>query len=141
MKNKNKTSVVTSVLGNNSEILILRRSLFTKSMQNKWAGISGYLEPGEDLLSRALLEIYEETKIHRHHLILNRILDQISVQIRNDNILLIQPFYFLTSTRKVILNWEHSEYQWINSSDMEKYGFVPKFYEILKICFNKSFYY
>ena len=65
-------------------------------MQNKWAGVSGYMEPGEDLLSRALLEIYEETRIDKHDLILYTILDRISVHIRADTIFVIQPFYFLS---------------------------------------------
>ena len=139
IKNKNNNAlVVTSILRNDNEILVLRRSLSTKSMQNKWAGISGYVEPGEDLLSRALREIYEETKINKHEMILCKILNQICVEIEPNYILLIQPFYFLASTRKVILNWEHEEFHWISSCDIDKYEFVPKLYEILKTCFNRS---
>ena len=130
--------MVTSILRNDNEILVLRRSLSTKSMQNKWAGISGYVEPGEDLLSRALREIYEETKINNHEMILCKILNQICVEIKPNYILLIQPFYFLASTRKVILNWEHEEFRWISSCDIDRYEFVPKLYEILKTCFNRS---
>ena len=129
--------IVTSVLANDNKILILKRSLSTKTMQNKWGGISGYLEPGEDLLSRSLLEIYEETKIDKHDLILYKILDQFSLQIKADTIFLIQPFYYLSHTQKVILNWEHIEYRWINLSDIDKYEFVPRFNEILKYCFDR----
>lgn len=138
LKHKKISSVITAVLGNDNEILILRRSLSTRSMQNKWAGISGYLEPGEDLLSRALVEIYEETKIYKNQVILNKILDPICVEIKTDKLLFIQPFYFLTSTRRVILNWEHIEYRWISWHHMYSYEFVPKFLEILKFCFNQS---
>jgi hypothetical protein len=106
-------------------------------MQNKWGGISGYMEPGEDLLSRSLLEIYEETKIDKHDLILYKILDQISLQIKADSIFLIQPFYYLSHTQKVILNWEHIEYRWISLSDIDKYDVVPRFNEILKNCFDR----
>ncbi|VFJ13032.1 NUDIX domain-containing protein [Candidatus Nitrosocosmicus franklandus] len=134
---KNKTIVVTSILGNDNEILILHRNSTTKSMQNKWAGISGYLEPSEDLLSRALVEIYEETRIQKHQIIMDKILDPISVEIIPDMILLIQPFYFFTSSRKVILNWEHTEYHWINSYEIDNYEFVPKFKELLEICFSR----
>ncbi|HKR73363.1 MAG TPA: NUDIX domain-containing protein [Candidatus Nitrosocosmicus sp.] len=129
--------IVTSVLANDNKILILKRSLSTKTMQNKWGGISGYMEPGEDLLSRSLLEIYEETKIDKHDLILYKILDQISLQIKADTIFLIQPFYYLSHTQKVILNWEHIEYRWISLSDIDKYEFVPRFNEILKNCFDR----
>ena len=137
IQDKNKSSlIVTSVLGNDDKFLILNRSLSTKTMQNKWAGISGYMEPGEDLLSRALLEIYEETKIDKHDLILYKILDRISIHIRADTIFVIQPFYFLSHTQKVILNWEHIEYRWIGLPDIDKYEYVPRFSEILKKCFD-----
>jgi 8-oxo-dGTP diphosphatase len=136
IKKQNKTYLtVTSVLRNGNKILILKRSPSTKTMQNVWAGISGYLESSEDLLSRALFEIYEETKINRNELILDKILDQITVNIKPDLTLLIQPFYFLATTRDVILNWEHTEFRWISSYELDEYEFVPRLYEILKFCF------
>ncbi|MDQ2685304.1 MAG: NUDIX domain-containing protein [Thermoproteota archaeon] len=139
IKRQKKTSlIVTSILRNGNEILILKRSPRTKTMQNLWAGISGYLEPSEDLLSRALIEIYEETKITGKELILYKILDQITVKIKPDTILLIQPFYFLSSTRTILLNWEHTEFRWINSYDLDDYKFVPMLKEILKFCFDRS---
>jgi hypothetical protein len=36
--------VVTSVLKNQNEVLVLRRSIKVKTMQEKWAVVSGYLE-------------------------------------------------------------------------------------------------
>lgn len=139
MKRQKKTSlIVTSILRNGNEILILKRSPRTKTMQNLWAGISGYLEPSEDLLSRALVEIYEETKINGKELILDKILNQISINIKPDLTLIIQPFYFLSSTRTILLNWEHTEFRWINSYDLDNYKFVPMLKEILKFCFDRS---
>ena len=70
---KKTSMVVTSVLKNQNEVLILRRSMKVKTMQEKWAGVSGYLEKNEDLLSRALIEIYEETRINKDELILRKI--------------------------------------------------------------------
>lgn len=139
MKRPKKTSlIVTSILRNGNEILILKRSPRTKTMQNLWAGISGYLEPSEDLLSRALVEIYEETKINGKELILDKILNQITINIKPDLTLIIQPFYFLSSTRTLLLNWEHTEFRWINSYDLDNYKFVPMLKEILKFCFDRS---
>lgn len=139
MKRQKKTSlIVTSILRNGNEILILKRSPRTKTMQNLWAGISGYLEPSEDLLSRALVEIYEETKINGKELILDKILNQITINIKPDLTLIIQPFYFLSSTRTILLNWEHTEFRWIDSYDLDNYKFVPMLKEILKFCFDRS---
>src|SRR4029079_1113698 len=110
---KKPSMVVTSVLKNQNEVLVLRRSKEVKTMQEKWAGVSGYLEKNEDLLSRALTEIYEETRINKNGLILRKIFDRSNVQIHNELMIIIQPFCFVSSTRKVVIDWEHSDYYWI----------------------------
>lgn len=136
--NINNPIVVTSILKNNSEILILQRSNEVKSMQREWAGISGYYEENEDLLSRALIEIYEETQITKNDLILRKIFDQIHIHIRNDIVLIVQPICFYSTTKKVVLNWEHSRYQWIKENEIDKFNFVPKLKSILLRCFKMN---
>ena len=65
----NYTNIVTSFLKNDNKILILKRSDKVKSMRNLWAGISGIIEK-DDLspLSRAEIEIFEETGIKREQI-------------------------------------------------------------------------
>jgi len=135
---RNKPSmVVTSVLKNQSEVLILHRSMKVKTMQEKWAGVSGYLETNEDLLSRALIEIYEETRINKDELILRKIFNQLNVHIHNELMVIIQPFCFVSNTRKVILDWEHSDYYWINYNEMDNFDYVPRFKEIILWCLKE----
>ncbi|MDN5844909.1 MAG: NUDIX domain-containing protein [Candidatus Nitrosocosmicus sp.] len=129
--------VVTSVLKNQNEVLVLRRSIKVKTMQDKWAGISGYLEKNEDLLSRALTEISEETRINKDELILRKIFNQLNVQIHNELLLIIQPFCFVSNTRKVALDWEHSDYAWINHKELDNFDFVPRFKEIITRCLKE----
>jgi len=129
--------VVTSVLKNQNEILVLRRSMKVKSMQKKWAGVSGYLEKNEDLLSRALIEIYEETRINKDELILRKIFNQFAVQIHNELIIIIQPFCFVSNTRNVVLDWEHSDYYWMNKKEMDNFEFVPRLRQIISRCFEE----
>ena len=130
----NPSIVVTSVLKNHNEVLILRRSKKVKTMQEKWAGVSGYLEKNEDLLSRALTEIYEETQINKDNLTLRKIFNQLNVPIHNELMIIIQPFCFVSKTRKVILDWEHSDHYWINYNEMDNFDFVPRFKEIILWC-------
>jgi 8-oxo-dGTP pyrophosphatase MutT (NUDIX family) len=111
---KKTSMVVTSVLKNQNEVLVLRRSMKVKTMKEKWAGVSGYLEKNEDLLSRALIEIYEETRINKDELILRKIFNQFGVQIHNELMIIIQPLCFVSNTRNVVLDWEHSDYYWMN---------------------------
>ena len=134
---KKPSMVVTSVLKNQNEVLVLRRSMKVRTMQDKWAGVSGYLEKNEDLLSRALIEIYEETRINKDDLILRKIFDQLNVQINNDLMIIIQPFCFFSNTRKVVLDWEHSDYYWISHNEIDNFDFVPRFKQIISRCFEE----
>ena len=134
---KKTSMVVTSVLKNQNEVLVLRRSKEVKTMQEKWAGVSGYLEKNEDLLSRALIEIYEETRINKDELVLRKIFDRSNVQIHNELMINIQPFCFVSSTRKVVLDWEHSDYYWINQKEIDNFDFVPRFKEIISRCLKE----
>lgn len=136
--NHNKPSiVVTSVLKNQNEVLVLRRSNKVKTLQEKWAGVSGYLEKYDDLLSRALTEIYEETGINKDELILRKIFNQLDVQIHDELLIIIQPFGFVSNTRKVVLDWEHSDYAWINHREMDNFDFVPRLKEIITRCLKE----
>ena len=134
---KKTSMVVTSVLKNQNEVLVLRRSTKVKTMQEKWAGVSGYLEKNEDLLSRALIEIYEETRINKDELILRKIFNQFGVQIHNELMIIIQPFCFVSNTRNVVLDWEHSDYYWMNKKEMDNFEFVPRLKQIISRCFEE----
>ena len=131
----NKTMVVTSIIGNENNILILKRSKKVKSFKHKWGGVSGYFEKNEDLLSRALIEIYEETKINKDSLTLRKILRQITIELEKGKSIIIQPFYFYSKSKNVSMNWEHSEHRWITKNQLDNYETVPKLAQILYECF------
>ncbi len=81
----NNTIVVTAIIEYDNKILILKRSEKVKSFKFKWAGVSGFFEKNEDLLSRVLLEIYEEIKLNKEDLILKKIQKQITLTIEMEN--------------------------------------------------------
>ncbi len=135
VNNKN-TIVVTSIIKNRNEILILKRSKKVKTFPGRWAAISGYYEKNEDLLSRALIEIYEETKINKENLILIKILNKTKVIIESNKGLIVQPFCFYSNTRNIFLDWEHNDYKWITKDELNNYELVPKLQEMLFECFQ-----
>jgi 8-oxo-dGTP diphosphatase len=131
-----KIMVVTSIIENKNRILILKRSERVKSFRHKWACVSGYFEKNEDLLSRALIEIYEETKIDKRDLILKKILNETIIKIKDEKILTIQPFFFSSKTKNISMNWENSEFRWIKKDQIKNYETVPKLTELLLYCFT-----
>ena len=127
------TDIVTSFLKDNEKILLLKRSNKVKSMKCLWAGISGILEKNETPLSRAKIEIFEETGIKEEQIELVNAAKQMKVlspQYKNHE-WNIFPFLFKIENPYVKLNWENSEFKWINVNELENYETVPNLDKIL----------
>ena len=103
-------------------------------MKNLWAGISGIIEK-DDLspLSRAEIEIFEETGIRREQINLLKESQQmkiVSVQYKNHE-WNVFPFLFKVENPEIKLNWENSEFEWVKPSNIVNYKTVPSLDKIL----------
>tara|TARA_B100001245_G_scaffold71902_1_gene50924 strand:+ start:724 stop:1047 length:324 start_codon:yes stop_codon:yes gene_type:complete len=103
-------------------------------MKNLWAGVSGIIEKDDTSpLSRAKIEIFEETGIKQEQINLLKKSQQmkiISAQYKNHE-WNIFPFLFKVENPKIKLNWENSEFEWINPSNIVNYQTVPSLEKIL----------
>lgn len=126
------TRIVTSFLKNQEKILILKRSKHV-SMQGLWGGVSGIIEGNEEPLSRARIEIFEETGIEQEMITLLKNSKEIQIKSIHypNHQWLVHPFLFSTNESKIRLNWENSEFQWINPNDLLKFQTVPSLDEVL----------
>jgi len=127
------TRIVTSFIKNNNKILILKRSSKVRSMKGLWAGVSGIIENNEKPLDRAKIEIFEEIGIKENKIKLIKNIEKIiisSPQYKNHE---WEVFSFLFETKdvKIKLNWENSEFKWIQSDEIKNYETVPNLDRIL----------
>ena len=98
-----------------------------------WSGISGIIENDEEPLERAKIEIFEEVGINENEirlLIIGNEIDIISKQYKNHK-WHVFPFLFETNNLKIKLNWENSDFKWINPSEMKKFSVVPDLEKVL----------
>ena len=135
MKNSNLrfTNIVTSFIKNDDKILILKRSDKVKSMKCLWAGVSGIIENNETPLTRAKIEIFEEAGIHEVQIELLKAIQQIKIsspQYKNHE-WNIFPFLFKAKNPEIKLNWENSEFRWIEPNEIKNYETVPELEKIL----------
>ena len=128
-----RTNVVTSFLNYNNKILILKRSEKIKTMKGLWSGISGIIENNETPISRAKIEIFEEAGISEKHITLIKSTKELiieSPQYKNQQ-WIIFPFFFTTDTNSIKLNWENSDFRWIEVGQLKEFNTVPSLERIL----------
>ena len=105
-----------------------------KSMKCLWAGVSGIIEKNDTTpLARAKTEIFEETGINESEIELLKANERIKIeaaQYKNHE-WNIFPFLFSTKNSKIKLNWENSDFKWIEPNEIKNYETVPELEKIL----------
>lgn len=129
------TDIVTSFVRDkeSGKILIVRRSNKVRSMRDMWSGISGVIEGREEPLTRAKIEIFEETGITEDKLRLVKRTNKMRIdspQYKNHE-WLVFSFLFETHDTNICLNWENSDYRWIDIDELGSYETVPDLERVL----------
>jgi predicted aconitase with swiveling domain/8-oxo-dGTP pyrophosphatase MutT (NUDIX family) len=120
--------VVTCIVRNRGRILLLKRSDKVGSYRGQWAGVSGYVEHGEEEEAAARRELEEELGRGRAHLA-KRIEPQ---RFRDGDVVwCVHAFLFDLKDRSVRMDWEHQTLEWIVPEDVAKYQTVPGLREIV----------
>jgi len=121
MDTKKVNEVISAFLQNKEKILLLKRSQKLFLYPNKWNCIAGYVNEINPL-ERAYKEIKEETGIARKNLkLLKKGKKLLIIDKKLKRKWIVYPFLFESLTKKVKLDWEHSEARWIKPKDMIKF--------------------
>lgn len=123
-----ENDVTTSIMKHGERVLILKRSQKVGTNRGKWAGVSGYVEPGESPDQTAPREIREELSIGEFTLVGKA--DPITIR-EEGHIWTIHPYLFETATEDVVTDWEHTEHRWVLPSEVKDYDTVPGFGKLL----------
>jgi 8-oxo-dGTP pyrophosphatase MutT (NUDIX family) len=134
--------VVTCVVASEGKILILRRSDLVRTYRGQWGGVAGYVEPGEQPLQTAMKELHEETGL---------LPDQVALVVKGEPISfsdvydgekydwVIHPFLFqMLKHIEPTIDWEHSEYRWVNPKELSTYKTVPHFTNTVQELWRKK---
>lgn len=123
-------SVVTCILTKGDKFLILKRSGKVGTFRGRWAGVSGYVEVGEEPIETALKEMSEEVGVD-DALLLRR---AESIVVRSgDTVWEIHPFLFEVANGEVATDWEHTEHRWITLEELPDFDTVPGFDRVMKV--------
>ena len=129
-----ESHVVTCFVENSGKVLLLKRSGQVGSYQQRWAGVSGYLETNNTPLAQAFEELREEVALYPADLAIEKEGDPLEViDEKLGKKWIVHPFRFLLAQAgKIKTDWEHTEYRWVKPDDIEHYQTVPNLYEAWK---------
>jgi len=123
--------VVTCFLERDGKIMILRRSERVGTYRGKWAGVSGYIEPGSTPQQQAWTEIREEAGLDRDDVELvqeGETLEVVDSELSRKWI--VHPFRFrVLNPEKIRIDWEHTEARWTAPEDIGRHHTVPRLLE------------
>ncbi len=103
------------------------------SYRGSWAGVSGYVEQGEEPLDTALKEVEEETGLKLDRGALLKSGEPLPVYDKVKKVLwLVHPFLFKAPTGRITLDWEHEAYAWIKPAALKNYSTVPRLADALE---------
>ena len=106
--------VVTCFLRRGDRVLVLKRSMGVKTNKGRWAGVSGYVEPGEVPRETAYKELAEEISATPEQVSLVREAPPLTfLDDEHDTTWVVHPFLFDDQGVEVVLDWEHIEFAWV----------------------------
>ena len=123
--------VVTCFLTANDKILLLKRSGQVGTYKGLWAAVSGYMDKPAD--EQAWIEISEETGLTRKEAqMLTRGQPQEVLDIALRTRWIVHPYLFkVTRLDAIKIDWEHTEYRWIDPAVIRNFNVVPGLEEAL----------
>jgi len=126
--------VITVFVKYKNKILLLKRSNKVRVYQNKWNTVAGYLDELKPIREKVFEEIKEELGIDKSNvstIIFGKTYEFIDNEVNKTWI--VHPVLIeLKSKPEIKLDWEHTEYKWIEPRELKKFDIVPKLEESLK---------
>jgi 8-oxo-dGTP pyrophosphatase MutT (NUDIX family) len=131
--------VVTSFLMRGTQVLILKRSLGVKTNKGKWAGCSGYVEVDESPRETAYKELEEEVSARPEQIRLIREAEPLTfLDVEHDTEWVVHPFLFEDLGVQVELDWEHTEFRWIEPEDLASFDTVASLRRTLEAALDSK---
>ena len=115
------------------ELLLVRRSERVRTYRGRWAGVSGYVEPGATPLEQAYVELREETRLVETDLALLRVGTPLPVHDAAAGLeWVVHPFLFLvTAPERIQTDWEAQDMRWVAPDEVARLETVPGLAEAL----------
>jgi isopentenyldiphosphate isomerase len=131
-----KAAVLTIFIKHQQKILLLKRSDKVLTYKEKWNTVAGYLDEIAPIKNKIYEELEEELNIKTDNIALIRIGSHFEFfdSVISKTWIVFSVLVSLHQKPDIHLDWEHTNYQWIDPEDLDEYKTVPK----LMISFQHS---
>ena len=123
-KKKFKAAMVV-VLNDDKKVLLLKRSVSSNWMPEKWAIPGGHIEKGESPKDAALRETKEET---------NLTLEDVDKLQEREQVII---FCSVCHSGEVKIDFEHTDWAWVSYDEIDNYDITPKLKQTVKLALEK----
>ena len=113
-------------------MLVLKRSQRVGTHRGLWAGVSGYIEMGEQPRETAMKELQEEVSARIGQLRLVREAPPVTFEDPPaGKVWTVHPFLFDDLGVDVHTDWEHTEHRWVTPEELGSLETVPRLRDVL----------
>ncbi len=132
--NSHAIPTVTAFVRYKDKILLLKRSNKVRTYRGKWCPVSGYLDELKPIRKKALEEVQEELGIPENSISSIHIGKPYEFTDADLGITWIDHPAILELENKpdIELDWEHTEYKWIEPDELKNFDTVPKLEKTLE---------
>ncbi|WP_229052553.1 NUDIX domain-containing protein [Aeromicrobium sp. Leaf350] len=124
--------VVAIVLRWHQKVGLFRRSQAVGHDRGLWHCITGYIDPGLDPRTQALLEVHEETGLRTVDLAALHTGPTLQIGDTGGHQWIVHTFVGETMHRRLQLNWEHDRYRWVSPRAVGRYTTVTWLDEVIQ---------
>ena len=117
-----KVHGIRVLIYHNNKLLIMKRAGSDKHDANLWDIPGGKIEAAESVFDAIKREVFEETGINAASIAIKDLHGLVIGDFDSGNKLVIAVYECHSSTADISLNKEHSDYRWINLSELSSYG-------------------
>ncbi|MCL5410285.1 MAG: NUDIX domain-containing protein [Patescibacteria group bacterium] len=132
-RNSKEAAVLSIFVMFQGELLLLKRSGRVGNYRGRWNVVAGYFDEIKSVGEKSLEELEEETGIKPSQISKLKAFPYFKLVDKEiDKIFYVFPVLILLNEKPdVKLDWEHTEYQWIDPIEMNKFNVVYGLQDVL----------
>ena len=132
--NSNKAPVITCFVMYDKKLLLLKRSDKVNAYKGKWNAIAGFIDEIVPLEKKIYEELEEELGIDKKHVSEIKVKEHFELYDEkiNKTWIIFPVLALLKKEPEIKIDWEHTDYRWINPEEIKNYDVVPGLDENLK---------